>query len=206
MSLGMPQTAIMQGFLGEIRIFAGKYAPDNWAFCQGQLLPIANNESLFSLLGVAFGGDGRSTFALPDTRGRIMIGMFQGQGLSERTLGEVGGQETVSLTEAEMPKHNHSILKSSSWGMGSYTPPAYNGDVGDTNSPLDAVFALEDEGNGVYNTSLTPPTSETGSWSENLNTTANVATAGNGQGHNNMMPVFGVNYIICTSGGEYPRN
>ncbi|MEZ5017093.1 MAG: tail fiber protein [Flavipsychrobacter sp.] len=205
MSSGMPTIAVMQGYLGEVRMFAGQKAPENWAFCEGQLLPIADNESLFALLGAAFGGNGTSTFALPDTRGKIMMGMFQGIGLSNRTLGEVGGQEMVSLTEAQMPKHKHAASEDRYMASSaSYTPPAYNGDVGDTNSPVDAVFALEEDGNSVYNTTLVGPSSYMASWDETIDINPKVATTGSSQGHPNIMPVVAVNYIICTS-GDYPH-
>lgn len=94
-------------FLGEIRLFAGNFAPRGWAFCLGQLLPISQNTALFSLLGTFYGGDGRSTFALPDLRSRVPIHHGQGPGLSRRDIGEVGGASQVLLTNAELPAHSH---------------------------------------------------------------------------------------------------
>lgn len=94
-------------FLGEIRIFPYNFAPRGWALCQGQILPIAQNTALFSLLGTTYGGNGQTTFALPDLRGRTPVGVGQGPGLSSIDLGEVAGSETVTLTVNQMPSHNH---------------------------------------------------------------------------------------------------
>lgn len=202
MSSTTPQVAIMQGFLGEIRIFTGQKAPENWAFCEGQLLSIQEYGGLFSLLRTAYGGDGKSTFALPDTRGRVMVGMGKGLGLSSRTLDESGGQETITLTEAEMPQHNHFV---SSYGDGSFMLPAYNGDVGNTNSPVNAVFALEDEGNNVYGKSWVSSKTTTASWNETFDKTLSVSNTGGTEAHSNIMPVVAVNYIMCISNGQYPE-
>jgi microcystin-dependent protein len=96
---------VSEPFLAEIRLFAGNFAPRGWAFCNGQLLSISQNTALFSLLGTTYGGDGRSTFALPDLRDQVPVGAGQGPGLSERVLGEVGGAATVTLLPAELPSH-----------------------------------------------------------------------------------------------------
>jgi microcystin-dependent protein len=96
-------------FLGQISIVGFNFAPRGWAFCDGQILPINQNPSLYSLLGTTYGGDGRTSFALPDLRGRIPLHEGQGPGLSPRTLGQKGGHEQVTLTTAEMPSHNHAV-------------------------------------------------------------------------------------------------
>ncbi|MDQ5929487.1 MAG: hypothetical protein QG594_1266 [Bacteroidota bacterium] len=96
-----------QPYVGEVRLFAGNFAPNGWFFCDGQLLPISEYDTLFMLIGTTYGGDGQTTFALPDLRGRVPIGMGQGPGLSNRILGEKAGQETITLTTANMPQHNH---------------------------------------------------------------------------------------------------
>jgi microcystin-dependent protein len=101
-----------QPYVGEIRMFAGNFAPAGWMFCSGQLVPIAENETLFQLIGTTYGGDGVSTFALPDLRGRIPIGMGQGSGLANRPLAEVGGVETVTLTTQQIPSHSHTMVAS----------------------------------------------------------------------------------------------
>ena len=96
-------------FVAEIRIFACNFAPTGWAFCDGQLLPISQNTALFSLLGTYYGGDGKSTFALPDLQGSSPMQPGQGQGLSEHFLGEVGGEQFVTLLQSEIPAHNHTM-------------------------------------------------------------------------------------------------
>jgi microcystin-dependent protein len=100
-------------YLGEIRWVGFNFAPRGWALCNGQLLPISQNTALFSLLGTTYGGDGQTTFALPDLRGRVPIGMGQGPGLTDRELGETGGAEAVMLTEAELPSHPHQAMGTS---------------------------------------------------------------------------------------------
>jgi len=97
-------------FIAEIRVFSGNFAPVGWALCNGQLMPIAQNTALFSLLGTSFGGDGKTTFALPDLRGRSPMHPGAGPGLTPRTLGDAGGEEAVTLTLNEMPSHTHRLL------------------------------------------------------------------------------------------------
>src|SRR4029453_18742928 len=99
-------------FVAEIRIFGFNFAPRGWAFCNGQILPISQNTALFSLLGTTYGGDGKSTFALPDLQGRAAMHPGQGPGLSLHDLGETGGSETVSLLESEIPSHAHALQAS----------------------------------------------------------------------------------------------
>lgn len=109
LSMGKANAQQVETFLGEIRMFAGNFAPTGWAFCQGQLLPIAQNQALFSLLGTTYGGDGRTSFALPDLRGRVPVGFGQGPGLSNREIGEKFGSELVTLNINQMPSHNHTV-------------------------------------------------------------------------------------------------
>jgi microcystin-dependent protein len=101
-----------QPYVGEIRLFAGNFAPSGWAFCAGQLLPISENEVLFQLIGTTYGGDGQNTFGLPDLRGRVPIHQGTGSGLSTRRLAESGGAETVTLTAAQYPAHRHALRAS----------------------------------------------------------------------------------------------
>src|SRR5215831_4079907 len=103
-------------FLGEIRMFGGNFAPRGWALCQGQLLSIAQNTALFSILGTTYGGNGQTTFALPGLRGRYPMQQGQGPGLSPRSLGEQGGSQTVTLLTNQMPAHTHSHLASAAQG------------------------------------------------------------------------------------------
>lgn len=100
-------------FLGELRLFPYYFAPRGWAFCQGQIIAISQNEALFSLLGTTYGGNGVQTFALPDLRGRVPLSSNEGAGLSNYVLGEIGGQEQVTLLLSEMPAHNHPVHGSS---------------------------------------------------------------------------------------------
>ena len=103
-------------FVAEIRIFAGNFAPRGWAFCNGQLMPLAQNTALFSLVGTTYGGDGKSTFALPDLQGRAPLHPGQGPGLTNRRLGEKGGAATETLTQSQLPGHGHGDIRASSGG------------------------------------------------------------------------------------------
>ena len=100
-------------YIGDIKLFAGNFAPRNWAFCAGQLLSIAQNTALFSILGTTYGGNGTSTFALPDLRGRVSVGMGQGPGLSTIVLGEQAGSNSVTVLNSNMPSHSHSVTVNS---------------------------------------------------------------------------------------------
>ena len=103
-----------ESFVAEIRIFPYNFAPRNWAFCNGQLLPISQNTALFSLLGTNYGGDGRSTFALPNLQGNFALGQGQGPGLTDRFQGEVGGSASVTLLTSEVPGHTHQLMATAS--------------------------------------------------------------------------------------------
>lgn len=167
-----------QPYYGEIRLFAGNFAPSGWAFCQGQLVAIADNETVFQLIGTTFGGDGQSTFGLPDLRGRLPVHQGSGPGLSTRTIGETGGAETVSLNASRLPPHAHTPVASSA--------PA-NAAAGPAGSVL-AATAIN-----VYGTS--EPT---------VPMSAQAITAvGGGQPHENMAPFLVLNYIIALT-GVYP--
>src|SRR5688500_15190919 len=106
----------MEGTIGEIRLFAGNFAPRSWAFCSGQILSIAQNTALFSILGTTYGGNGQTTFALPDLRGRVPLSPGQGPGLPNYTLGQMSGETTHTLTQSEMPTHNHTAAAASAGG------------------------------------------------------------------------------------------
>ncbi|KJD33167.1 hypothetical protein PK35_08940 [Tamlana nanhaiensis] len=163
------------GFIGEVRLFAGNFAPRNWAFCNGQALPINGNEALFSILGTIYGGNGTTNFMLPDLRGRVPVGVGQGAGLSSRAQGQTFGTETASLTVSNLPAHSHTVNASTSAG----TSPDPTGNVlGHTNS-------FDNE----YSTSA--------------NTTMNnsmIGTTGNSEAFNVTQPSLGMHYIICTAG------
>ena len=160
-------------FIGEIRLFAGNFAPDGWAFCDGQLLQIADNDALYQLIGTTYGGDGQSTFALPDLRGRLPVGTGQGAGLTNRPLGQRAGTEAVSLTTAQMPAHTHRALASSA--------------AATTSSPRGAVPAA----GGAY--AAAPDASTV--LDDNL-----TGGAGKGATHPNLQPSLAVSYIISLFG------
>lgn len=169
-----------QPFIGEIRMFGGNFAPRGWAFCNGQLQSIAENTTLFSLLGTTYGGDGQTTFGLPDLRGRVPIHFGQGAGLSARNMGEAGGAETVTLTVATMPAHTH--LPAASTAAGTQTSP--NGGVWSAAGQL------------RYSS---------GSPAAALNPGA-ASLAGGGQPHENMVPFTAVSFIIAVEGIFPSRN
>lgn len=162
-------------FIAEIRIFPFNFPPKGWAFCDGQLMPISQNTALFSLLGTTYGGDGKSTFALPDLRGSAPMHPGQGQGLSERNLGEVGGSETVTLLASEMPLHSHSVQASSR--------PANENDAPNQ-------YWARTTGPNAYSTN--PPDIQMAPQT--------LSPAGGGQPHNNMQPCLTFNFCIALQG------
>jgi microcystin-dependent protein len=166
----------MDPFVAEIRIFPFNFAPKGWAWCDGQLLPLSQNTALFSLLGTTYGGNGQTTFALPDLRGRAPLSPGQGPGLASYSLGEVGGVESVTLLSTQMPAHTHA-------------QPAANGQQ-TTNRPNGAVPArggvYADSGDGA---ALDPTSS-----------------AGGSQPHENRSPYLALNYIIALEGIYPSRN
>lgn len=159
-----------QPYVGEIRMFAGNFAPAGWMFCEGQLLPISENETLFQLIGTTYGGDGESTFALPDLRGRIPV--HQGNGF---ILAETGGAEEITLTVSQIPAHSHPFLASSSPGTGS--------------TPVGNLLA-ESPTINVYIQDVT---------NSNMNAGA-VSAVGGSQPHTNFQPYLCVNFIISLFG------
>jgi microcystin-dependent protein len=170
-------------FVAEIRIFAGNFAPRGWALCNGQLLPISQNTALFSLVGVSYGGNGQTTFALPDLQGRAPMHQGQGPGLTDRVIGESGGSPAVSLLTSEMPVHTHSLMAS--------TSPASGRDP--TNNPL----ARSRNGN-AYQTNVNQNVV--------LMAAQAVSLAGGSQPHNNMQPYLALTFIIALQGIFPPRS
>ena len=163
--------------LGEVRIFAFNFAPRGWAFCDGQLLPIAQNTALFSLLGTIYGGDGRTTFALPDLRGRFAMHEGDGPGRTNRRLGASGGDETATLSVTQIPAHNH-ILR------------AQSGE-GNQRSPGGHALAMEPA-------NVTAPYSNVAPDASMVNTS--IQNTGGGQAHSIMNPFLVLNFCIALQG------
>lgn len=169
-------------FLGEIRMFGGNFAPRGWALCNGQLLSIAQNSALFSLLGTTYGGDGVTTFALPNLQGRFPMHWGTGPGLTPRTIGEQAGTENVTLISTQMPTHTH--LASANSGDGNSTSPQGNvwATAVDANSQQVSAFGT------TANTVMNPQA---------------IGTSGGNQPHNNMQPYLCVTFLIALQ-GIYP--
>lgn len=173
----------MDPYIGEIRLFAGSFAPRGWAFCEGQLLPISQNTALFSILGTMYGGDGRVTFALPDLRDRVPMQEGTGPGLTPRSIGEEGGNSTVTLLQTEIPKHMHlANCQSSTNGVASPSEAIWSGTTGRFGPP-----AYADAPNASMGSDA-------------------IAPAGGSAPHNNRQPTLGVNFIIALIGEFPPRS
>ncbi len=166
-------------FIAEIRIFPFTFAPRGWAFCNGQVLPIAQNTALFSLIGTTYGGDGRTTLGLPNLMARAPMHPGRGPGLTQRRLGETGGTSTVTLTEAQVPAHSHALK-------------ANLIDLGDTSVPGTGVTFAQSAGGGLYQAS-----------SDTQLAAGALASKGAGQAHNNLQPYLTVNFCIALT-GLYP--
>ncbi len=158
-------------YLGEVKIFAGNFAPTGFALCDGSLMSIAQNPALFSVIGTFYGGDGVSTFALPDLRSRVPVGMGQGAGLSPYTVGEVVGTESVTLTQGQMPEHSH--------------PLAASNQPRTSSSPTNGYPS----GGGYYGATA----------NSQLNPAA-AGVAGGNQPHPNLQPSLAITYIIALTG------
>lgn len=169
-------------FIGEVKLVPYNFAPRGWAECAGQLLPIAQNEALFALIGTTYGGDGQSTFALPDLRGRAAISMGQGPGLSIYAQGEQGGAENVTLSAGQMPSHSHQTRASSS--------------IGNQASPNGQHVAHSSFGLGyVYDGNA-----------DGAMPASSVSATGGNQPHNNHQPYLVLTYVIALEGVFPPRS
>ncbi|MEM9822609.1 MAG: tail fiber protein [Bacteroidota bacterium] len=183
----------MNPFIGEIIMFAGNFAPRGWAFCDGQLLPISQNTALFSILGTTYGGDGRTTFALPELRGRLPIHAGNGPGLTDRRLGSKFGLETNTMTLLTMPNHGHTAT------VGGNVSIMVSSSIGDEGNPDGNVLAESPaniySGNGA----------SAGQALDGVSNGITVALqqTGNAQPIDDMMPALAINYIIALQ-GTYP--
>lgn len=167
-------------YIGQIIMFGGNFAIRGYATCDGQLMPIAQNAALFSILGITYGGNGQNTFALPDLRGRVPVHMGQGPGLSRYTLGQAAGNETVTLQNTQIPAHTHQLM--------------VNSDTADSQSPVNHVLGSEAVG-ATFVYSSQPPNS-----SANSNA---IAATGGSQPHTNLAPYLTLNFQIALE-GIYP--
>jgi microcystin-dependent protein len=172
-------------FVAEIRIFTGNFAPTGWALCNGQLMPISQNTALFSLLGTTYGGDGKSNFALPNLQGSVPLQQGQGPGLSLRSLGEIGGEQSVTLLQTEMPAHSHTVQVDGAGG-GSGVPTNNTwGASGGRGRPAAPYAATS-----VSNVQMNP---------------FGTSIAGGNLPHNNMPPYLALTFIIALQGIFPPR-
>lgn len=175
----------MDPYIGEIRLFAGNYAPRGWALCNGALLPISSNTVLFSIIGIQYGGNGTTNFALPDLRGRAPLHQGAGPGLTERTIGETGGESSVTLLETEIPSHTH---------VPNGTTAATSGVADPTNAIWGSESVLGAKPYIASSSSLV-----------SMSPLA-LGAAGGSQPHNNMQPFLGLNFIIALDGVFPPRS
>ncbi len=179
----------MEGTIGEIRVFAGNFAPLNWAFCNGATLPIANYEALYTLIGTIYGGDGQTTFNLPNLSSRIPVGTGQGPGLANVILGQLAGSENATMTSNQMPSHNH-------LGSGSISIPTLS-EADTSGSPTDAELAGLAK---AYSTEAADSFLKAGT------STVTLTAAGQGVSFSILQPYLATNYIICTVGIFPSRN
>lgn len=181
----------MEGLIGEIRAFAGNFAPVNWLLCNGTILPVTDSDyqALFSLLGATYGGDGRTSFGIPDLRGRMAVGQGQGPNLTHRQLGYTGGVPAVDLTTETLPEHNH-LVRTSSESSGNVESPSSNTSLGVLESTEGTAFGyLKSSASGIIKRDLNEKS---------------IQYTGDGYSHNNLMPCIAINYIICYK-GIYPQ-
>ncbi|MFD1627836.1 phage tail protein [Azospirillum griseum] len=181
---------MVDSVLGEIRPFAGNYAPEGWALCDGRLLKVMDYQALFSLIGTTYGGDGTTTFAVPDLRGRLPVGQGQGAGLTNRTVGQSGGASMVQLSTANMPSHTHSF--------------SVSGNTGTTNTPASGTaLAVPAPQAGGTMVAYVSPTATPAPTLQTFDDASIASATGGNQAHYNVMPYIAINYIIAIT-GLYP--
>lgn len=164
-------------YIGEIRMFGGNFPPNGWAFCDGQLMPIAENDALFTLIGTTYGGDGQETFALPNLQSRVPIHMGTGPAGVTRTIGEAGGTESVTLTTQQIPIHTHSALATNSAGNTALASGVWAASADTSINPYGAAASID--------SSMAPQA---------------IAPVGGSQPHDNMLPFLVISFIISLFG------
>ncbi|QBQ43090.1 phage tail protein [Sphingobacterium psychroaquaticum] len=179
----------VEAYVGEIKMFAGDYAPMGWAFCDGKEMSISENETLYTLLGTTFGGNGQTTFMLPDLRGRLPIGLGQSPGQPNYTLGQRAGAETTTILSTQLPTHTHLTPESAGGKRIKYGNASASGDSG---SPLGRHAAIVP---GLKQYGKTASTNKTGAFTKGV-----TALAGATLPHENMQPSLAVSFIICLYG------
>jgi len=179
-------------YLGEIRIFPFNFAPVGWALCAGQLLPVSQYTKLFSVLGTNFGGNGSTSFALPDLQDLVPIGLGNGPGLTPRAVGQVGGEMAVTLVSAQMPVHTHDVVATTTQGS-TATASGNRLALADTGSKQGGGNAADFYSSNTQEAKKALPA-------------AAISTAGNSMPHNNMMPYVGLNFCISLQGTYPSRN
>lgn len=181
-------------FLAQIEIFAGNFAPRGWAFCEGQLLPISQYSALFSILGTTYGGDGRTTFGLPDLRGRSGMHPGHGPGLSARKLGQKIGVETTTLNSTQLAAHNHIAINR----LTGVAAIEVNEEEGEEASPSSGFLAKTPSGNSYY------LDESDGNFlagtSGDIGGSMNIINSGASSAYNNRQPFLGLNYVIALQG------
>ena len=180
-------------YLGEIRMFAGNFAPRGWAMCNGQLLSISSNSALFAILGVTYGGNGTTTFALPNFMGRVPVHLGSLAGGSTYVEGQFSGSESVTLLQTQMPMHTHVAIG------GQQVTSAEGGQA----SPIGNIPAAIPVGDGTDYNAFAPPSAQNGSFG---GSSVTLSVAGGSQAHSNMQPYLVVNFIIATVGVFPTRN
>lgn len=195
-------------YIGEIRYFGFDFAPRFWALCAGQQLSIAQNQALFSILGTTYGGNGTTTFGLPDLRGRTIMNWGQGPGLTNRQLGELGGTENVTLSVNQMPQHTHATTFTPTAPSPTFNAATSKASLGTPSAGAMLARAIDDSPNAgaqvrIYAPAGTTPTAPLG---VNVAGNVNVATAGNSTAFSNLAPYLTINASICLSGFFPSRN
>lgn len=181
----------MEGVIGYVTGFAGNFAPKNWSFCQGQIVNIASNTALFSILGTVYGGNGTTTFGLPDLRGRAIVGVGTGPGLSSYALGQMSGTETQTMNITQLPAHVHPVA------IVAANPST--DDTGALTAASGNVYGRDAEGNTPYSSS---PNVNMGT----LTGSITMSSVGSSQAFNILRPIMGMNQVICLRGVYPARN